>query len=118
MPLNDSTWQAEIRRIDQRFEDLRDSQVREGQLIKEQLAEYKSGITAKLLEMNEVRRQIYEERGQYQLREKSDAIYGSLFDRISRTEKEQSAFTGRLIGMGAALLFFISVIELVIKVWK
>ncbi len=118
MPLNESTWQAEIRRIDQRFEDLRDSQVREGQLIKEQLAEYKSGITAKLLEMNEVRRQIYEERGQYQLREKADANFGAMLERMSRMEKEQSAFTGRLIGMGAALLFFVSVIELMLKVWK
>ena len=118
MAENSNGWTAEIRRVDQRFEDLRETQRREGELLEKQLAEYKATISSKLSEMNEVRRQIYEERGQYQLREKSDALYNALFDRLSRLEKEQSAFTGRLIGMGASLLFFISLFEIGLKFWK
>jgi len=108
---------AELRRIDQRFEDYRESQAREQALLKDQLAEYKTSITAKLLEMNEVRRQIYEERGQYQLREKADAILNEIMGRINRVETGTSALAGRLIGMGLALAFFATLLGLALRFW-
>ena len=108
---------AELRRIDQRFEDYRESQAREQALLKEQLAEYKSANATKLAEMNEVRRQIYEERGQYQLREKADAILNEIMGRINRVETGTSALAGRLIGMGLALAFFTTLLGLALRFW-
>ncbi len=110
-------WEAQIHRIDQRFEDLRESLQREDSLLKEQLIEYKANVQSRLMEMNEVRKQIYDERGQYQLREKADAQIGSIYDRIARLEREQAAFTGRMIGMGLSLMFFTTLLGLALHFW-
>lgn len=109
--MDEGELRAELRRIEQRFLDFRETHAVEHGLLKEQLTEYKEVVKAKHLEMNEVRRQINEERGQFQTNAHGDATR----DRVVRIENALSNLNGRLIGLGMGLTIIMFLMELAFK---
>jgi hypothetical protein len=109
--------ECELRRLEQRFIDAERSHALEQNLLKEQFNEYKEVVRAKHTEMNEVRRQINDERGQFELRERADVQFGNLFDRQARLENNFANFNGRLAGLGIGLTIIMFLMELAFKFW-
>jgi predicted nucleic acid-binding Zn-ribbon protein len=101
--ITDGEIRAELARLADRIEELKGWYLREQEKLQRDLEEYKEQVRAKHLEMNEVRRQINEERGQYELSGKSDARYDSIVNRMTLAENTASKLNGRLLGLGTAL---------------
>jgi hypothetical protein len=109
---------AEIKRVEQRLTDYMARSAAERETLKEQLIEYKETVRAKHLEMNEVRNQISEERGQFALRSYSDARIDACNDRLTKLESAFSGMNGRLLGLGMGLTVLMFLIEIAFKFWK
>ena len=116
--MDDGQLNAELHRLEQRFEDLKEAHGREQVLLKEQLSEYKLTIEKKHLEMNEVRRQINDERGQYETRLHSDARFDGVSGRVSAVEQAVSSLNGRMIGLGAGITVFMFLIQMAFRFWS
>jgi len=107
---------------------------REHELLMQAVEEFKSYLKSKLIEMNEVRAQIGEERGAYITRDALDArmagieshisaLSQSMDSRLKAIETKVANYDGRLWMIGAvmtALMFIITIVtEIVIRmIWK
>lgn len=78
-----------------------------------------SEINRRLDEMNELRKQIESERGQYVRRDMYDREHASLRDlfdnRIKALENDRSNLNGRLWAVGATIAFVLSVVTIGIR---
>ena len=113
----DELISSELRRIEQRFIDFKEMVSNERLLLDKQFTEYKAFVSAKHAEMNELRRQINDERGQYQTRDKSDAVSNAIQARLTTLDAQYSSLHGRLLGMGLALIFITTLIGLALRFW-
>jgi hypothetical protein len=71
----------------------------------------------RLVEMNQLREQISKERGLYLTRERFDSEHGTLGNRVSALELQNSKWSGSIWMLGGAVSAIVILVNIALKIW-
>jgi hypothetical protein len=74
-------------------------------------------LNERLEEMNQFRAQLVNERNTYLSRERFDTEHGTLLNRTSAIELQQSKWSGSLLALGAAISAIVVGVNIMMKLW-
>jgi hypothetical protein len=113
--MTESEMRVEVARVEQRLIDFKEAHLREHEILQAQVAEARKELWTKLGEMNEIRRQINDERTNFEGREHSEAVHNAMSSRLSAAERATTSLQGRVLGVGSAITVFLVLIEIALR---
>ena len=108
-----------LKALEERLTQHEVTSLREAELVETAVERARQEVDRRLEAMNELRRQVTDERGMYVTRDRMDANIQSMASRIEIMERAWANLTGRLWSLGVGLGIVVILANLLIRfVWK